>query len=167
MSAYASANCLASGQNLILAASNFSRPGSSQYAWLRSACFICFTCSCLLRIAAAILQANPTFTLFSLTSFILATCETCARVIKMSAASLVRRLADCLNCSHADVLLGSSQQSSPQNKPHHLELLPGQHSANGKQHRLFSLLSLFCTSSDFVFYRDCCRRLQLVIFMIL
>ncbi|XP_065166451.1 endophilin-A isoform X2 [Atheta coriaria] len=25
---------------------------------------------------------------------------------------------------------GSSQQSSPQNKPHHLELLPGQHSAN-------------------------------------
>lgn len=38
----------------------------------------------------------------------------------------------CLSCcSDKDVLLGSSQVSSPQHKPHQLELHPGQHSTNG------------------------------------
>lgn len=36
-----------------------------------------------------------------------------------------------LCCSDADVLLGSSQVSSPQHKPHQLDINPGQHSANG------------------------------------
>lgn len=50
-------------------------------------------------------------------------------------ASLLARfptLSSCLGCcSHKDVLLESSQVSSPQHKPQQLELLPGQQSANG------------------------------------
>lgn len=37
----------------------------------------------------------------------------------------------CLSCSERDVLLGSSNVSSPQHKPHQLDIHPGQHSANG------------------------------------
>ena len=39
----------------------------------------------------------------------------------------------CECISKNNVLLGSSQVSSPQHKPYQLELHPGQHSGNGKR----------------------------------
>lgn len=50
----------------------------------------------------------------------------------MSLSARLLLFLKCLSCcSDKDVLLGSSQVSSPQHKPHQLELHPGQHSTNG------------------------------------
>lgn len=55
-------------------------------------------------------------------------------------------------CSDKDVLLGSSQVSSPQHKPYNLELHPGQQSANGNSlsslpHLQFCCCLYFSTQS--------------------
>lgn len=65
----------------------------------------------------------------------------------MSLSALLSTYFKCLGCgSDSGVLLGSSQASSPQHKPHQLELHPGQHSANGNV-SCSLLLCIFSPSS--------------------
>lgn len=53
-------------------------------------------------------------------------------LVRMSPPHVLSFLKCMICCSEKDGLLGSSQVSSPQHKPHELQIHPGQQSANGK-----------------------------------